>query len=176
MQDDIDVFGDRGRDVLEALQSLSEPVGKKIKSAALSFDTFQIGLTQELQHRIGVALAPEETSSGTIEGRLEAINLHDEANIFHIYPAVGPAKVKGRFPTTLREKAIMAVDRNVLVTGIVKYKLKAPYPHEIEVQEFKVLPRDEELPKMADLYGIAPNATNGVPSEMFVKLARNDWR
>lgn len=174
--DDPDAMGDRGRPLLRAMSELTSPVGRQVKSAMLTVGDDHLPLTEELRHKIALALAPEETSFGTIEGRLEAINLHDAANVFYIYPAVGPTRIKGRFPSDQRERAVASVDRNVRVNGTLKYKAKAPFPHEVEVIEFEPLPRDEELPTMGDLYGIAAGATDDLTSEDFVRRVRDGWR
>ena len=38
-----------------------------------------------------------------------------------------------------------------------------------------MLPSSEELPTLSDLYGIAPGATDGMPSERFVRELRDAW-
>lgn len=44
------------------------------------------------------ALAVEEECEGAIEGMLEQINLHHGANVFYIYPEIGPRKISCHFP------------------------------------------------------------------------------
>ena len=119
---------------------------------------------------------PEETAWGGIDGRLEAINVHDQANVFYIYPVIGPTRIKCHFPSDLREIAVGSVDREIRVSGTLKYKARAPHPHEIEVENLEPLPQDDDLPTLASLRGISPNATNGVPSEIFVRQLRDAWR
>ena len=125
---------------------------------------------------INVILAPEETSLGYVEGRLEAINLHDDANVFYIYPIVGPTKIRCGFPSELRDEAVRALDHEVRVQGTLCYKSRASFPYRIDAEALTVIPDESELPSLMDLRGIAPNATDGLPSEEFVRRVRDEWQ
>jgi hypothetical protein len=71
----------------------------------------------------------------------------------------------------MREAAINAVGLYVRVQGAIKYKVAAPYPHEITVSELIALPQDD-LPSFDDLRGIVKPPT-GVSSEEFVRKIRD---
>lgn len=171
----LDTLGDRSRPLLSAISKLSEPVGRRISSAKLTVGEETIELSQELRHRIEAILEAEESAWGSVDGRLEAINVHDGANVFYIYPVIGPTRVKCLFPSEVRETAVAAVDREARVSGTLKYKAYAQHPYEIEVEELEPLPFEDELPTLASLRGISPDATGGLPSEKFVRQLRDGW-
>ena len=114
--------------------------------------------------------------SGVIEGDLEQINVHEGANTFHIYPAVGPKKITCRFPNKLYEDAVAAVGKRVEVYGILRFRPGASYPHQIALTDIEIFPPESELPAWDDLRGRAPNATGGLSSEAFVRELRDGWR
>jgi hypothetical protein len=107
---------------------------------------------------------------------LEQINIHEAANVFHIYPETGPKKVTCRFPSALYDDAVSAVGKRVEVFGTLKYRARATFPHEIAVRQIETFPPTHELPDWEDLRGRAPDATGGLPSEVFVRGLRDGWR
>lgn len=163
-------------DLLEDIRRLTKPVGRTVKNAALVFRGQTFKLTQEVSSKVDVALAIDEECEGSIEGKLEQINLHEGANVFHIYPVVGPKKVTCKFPARLYDDAIAAVGRRVEVFGALHYRLGASFAHQIAVSLIEPVPPDSELPDWEDLRGRAPDATGGLSSEDFVRGLRDGWR
>ena len=162
-------------DLLEDFKALAKPVGKDIKNTAIFFNGTVLDLTPKIALRVEEALAIDEECDGFIEGMLEQINLHHGANTFHIYPDVGPKKVTCHFPVVLIDEAIAAVGRRVEVIGSLKYRLGAPFPHQITVTGVEAIPSDYELPDWDDLRGRAPDATGQLSSEAFVRELRDAW-
>src|SRR5690606_16445294 len=80
-------------ELLEDLRALAKPVGKQLKYATLLVNDVQYEMDDAVTKRVDTALEVDEECVGFIEGRLEKINIHDDANTFHIYPDVGPKKV-----------------------------------------------------------------------------------
>ena len=118
----------------------------------------------------------EQTVINTIDGKLEWINTHNEANTFKIYASL-PAvfSVRCKFPQDLLGKVQQSLGEFVSVSGECLYRPDAPFPYKIEVREMYVLPPSEKLPSLEDLYGIAPDATGDKTTEEFVKESRNAW-
>ena len=118
----------------------------------------------------------EDRVISTIDGRLEQINIHNNVNTFRIY-ASPPASysVNCGFPPYLLETVQSSLGAFVSVSGECFYRPDAPFPYKINVQEMRMLPPAEELPTLSDLYGIAPGATGGMPSERFVRELRDAW-
>ena len=163
-------------ELLEDIRSLARPVGKQIKNATLLFSDTRIDLTAQIASRVDTALAVDDECEGSIEGMLEQINLHLGANTFHIYPEVGPRKVACHFPAALYDDAVAAVGRRVEVSGTLKYRARADFPHQIAVRQIEAYPPESELPDWEDLRGRAPDATGGLSTEAFVRELRDGWR
>ncbi len=163
-------------ELLEDLRSLAKPVGKQLKYATVLVNDVQYEMDEDVTKRVDTALEVDEECVGFIEGRLEKINIHDDANTFHIYPDVGPKKVACHFPNSLKDDAIFAVGRRVEVTGVLKYRQGASFAHAIAVTALDPFPPDDELPTWEDLRGRAPDATGELSSEAFVRELRNGWR
>jgi hypothetical protein len=167
--DDIDT------DLLESLHALAKPVGKSIKNSTIFYNGSVLELTAEVGIRLESALATEDECDGSIAGMLEQINLHHDANVFHIYPNVGPKKIMCHFPPSLYDEAVSAVGRKIDVFGQMKYRSGASFPHKIAVKNIETFDRSEDLPDWDDLRGRAPNATGALSSEAFVRELRDAW-
>ncbi len=163
-------------DLLEDFRDLTRPVGRTVKSAALIFRGYNFELTQKIFSDVEKALAVEEECYGSIEGMLEQINLHDGANVFHIYPEIGPRKITCHFPSRLIDDAVTALGRRVEITGTLRYRAGAIFPHQVAVTEIKTYSLEIELPDWEDIRGRAPNATGEMSSEAFVRELRDAWR
>lgn len=163
-------------DVLEDIRGLVRPVGKTVKNATLIFNDHRLDLTERVGIKIDEALAVDEECDGSLDGMLDQINVHLGANTFHIYPEVGARKVTCHFPSRLFDDAVSAVGRRVEVSGTLRYRAGASYPHQIAITHIDAFPPDHELPEWEDLRGRAPNATSGISSEAFVRELRNEWR
>jgi hypothetical protein len=163
------------RNFLETLKGITSSLDKEIASVAVISDSHKIELDKPFRANLEVLLAPERRCYGSIEGTFEAINLHNK-NEFWIYPVIGPKKVICTFPKDLRKQAIEGLEKMVLVSGIMTYRLREKFPYKIAVKEpIKIYPPENELPHLADLRGIAPEATGDLTSEEFVGKIRDEW-
>jgi hypothetical protein len=162
-------------DLLEDIRTLARPVGKTVKNTTLIFNDHTFDLTPRVSSKVDQALAVDDECEGSIEGMLEQINVHDRANTFHIYPAIGPRKVTCHFPGRLYDDAVSAVGRRVEIFGTLRYRLGANHPHQIAVTHIDIFPPDSELPDWDDLRGRAPDATGDLSSEAFVRELRSGW-
>ncbi|MDM8561129.1 hypothetical protein [Candidatus Parabeggiatoa sp. HSG14] len=117
----------------------------------------------------------DEVIESAMNGTLELLNINKNNNLFNLYPVIGCQKVICDFPTTLLQKAITAMGHYVNVVGQYKYKPGHPYPYYVNVAEIEIYPDENELPCLFDLQGIAPNASNGLSSEDFVREIRDEW-
>lgn len=166
---------DLDTDLLENLKQLAKPVGKAVQNTTILFNGSALQFTPVISERIEAALAVEDECAGAVSGMLEQINLHHFANIFHIFPEVGPNKITCHFPTDLYDDAISAVGRRVDVFGQLKYRSGAAFPHKIGVTGIEVFESLDSLPDWDDLRGRAPNATGSMSSETFVRELRDAW-
>jgi hypothetical protein len=163
-------------DLLEDIRGLARPVGKSVKSVTLMFNDHSFDLTPTIASKVETALAVDEECEGAIEGMLEQINLHLGANVFYIYPIVGPRKLTCHFPARLFDEAVSAVGKRVEVFGTLHYRSGATFPHQVAVTHVEALPPDSELPDWDDLRGRAPDITGNLSSEAFVRELRDGWR
>ena len=161
--------------LINAVTTIASMVGKKIAHAEFKNSAHKVALTPELRSEVVRVLAPEYTTRGTIRGRLEFINLHSGANKFRIYPRVGSRRLICRFPVERLEEAVAAVNKTVAVTGTLTYRQGSLLPSTIDVTNIQVLRPDDELPFLSRLRGVAPDATDGMKSEDFVRKLRDGW-
>jgi hypothetical protein len=159
--------------VVRNLLQMSEPVGRSLAAAKLEVTGRTYDLSAAFRERGERLLEPEESHDGIIRGMLEAINIHEGANQFRIYPDIGPSRVSCHFPSDLGEIALGAVGRFVEVRGALYRKRLARFPHRAEVKIIEVYPLEEELPTLEDLRGVAPGMTGDLPAEDFVRQIRD---
>lgn len=162
-------------ELLEDIRALARPVGKAVANVTLLFNAHRFDFTPNVTSRVEAALAVDEECHGAIEGMLEQINLHHGANVFHIYPDIGPKKVTCHFPAALCDDAVSAIGRKVEVSGVLRYRNGASFPHQIQVSQIEAFPPETELPDWNDLRGMAPDATGEMNSEDFIRELRDGW-
>jgi len=161
--------------LLADLKALTAPVGFSIQTSTLKLGDAAFGLTSALSKKMEVQLEEHESGTTTIEGMLERINVHDDANLFTIYPDVGPQSVPCHFPLDQVETAVAAVKKRVAVSGIAKYRKLTPFPYQLNVSDIEIYDPEDALPSFDDLRGIAPDATENEPAEVFIARFRDGW-
>jgi hypothetical protein len=70
----------------------------------------------------------------------------------------------------------LCTDLRSRVMGTLHYRQGQYFPQSIDVSDIQLLPSDNELPALSTLRGIAPNATDGMTSEDFVRKLRDAWQ
>lgn len=161
--------------LLKHFKELGRGIGSNYEDLSLRSKNDIAYIGKKFLAEVELALSEEDICEGSIDGSLEAINLHDGKNTFNIYPIVGVSKVQCHFPPALHNDAINGVDKKVLVTGLLKYRRGENFPSSVEVKTIEIYPSEEELPKFEDLFGLAPNATGKLSSEKFVRKLREEW-
>jgi transposase-like protein len=132
-----------------------------------------------LAGHIDTILGPDEYEYGSETGMLEKINVHDNQNVFTIYPTLrGVPKLRCIFPPRLRLEAVNAVARYVKVEGEMKFKshLRDKHPYEMVVQQIEIYPPEEELPTLKSLRGIIQNTHSELSSEEEIRKIRHEWQ
>lgn len=160
-------------DALENIKGMTAPIGKTLLGLEVSANGYTFDLDREFRGKIAMLTRIEEEYSGSIRGVIEAINVHDDANEFRIYPDVGPVKVVCSFPRELKTEALAAVGRFVLLTGVLKRKQSARYPHAMTVSKLTVPPSDDEIPSLMALRGALPEITGDLSSLEYVRRLRD---
>ena len=174
--EDIDLKGEAPPDfdyeALEAYKEIGKKIDKGISRLVVSNNGYTYQIKEDFSPRIQVIQGPDEIARGSMSGRMEAINIHTPPYRFTLYPIVGPQKVRCNFPLKKKEQAISAVDKYITVFGIIKYRHRAIYPYEIDIDNIEINPPVDTLPKLADLRGIAPDLTGGLSSEEYIRKMR----
>jgi hypothetical protein len=131
---------------------------------------------EEIASLKGAVFEPDdEMIESSMNGTLELLNINRKNSLFNLYPVVGATKIICDFPSTLLQKAIAAIGHYVNVVGQYKYKSGHPHPYYVKVTDIEIYPDEKELPSLFDLCGIAPNATNNLSSEDFIRERRDEW-
>jgi hypothetical protein len=154
--------------------------GRGIARMSILNNGDRIVISESLERDIEEALGPDLTEFGSIVGRLERINLHNNSNKFTIYPIInGIPSLTCVFPNTLRGQVVDAVDSHVAIYGIKKFKSLSPHPYEIQVHSIEIIKKKGEsssAPKLASLRGVAQGSTGDMSSEEFVRSLRDGWQ
>jgi hypothetical protein len=112
-------------------------------------------------------------SKGTVKGRVEKLNVHDRHE-FTLYPPIGDCSIVCTFKEHLFGQVQSAIKQNVTVTGTLSFRPDSPYPEMVQVDFIDIHPSDDALPKLADLRGLMPDATNGKPVVEFLRAIRDE--
>ncbi|MGA0563324.1 hypothetical protein ACO2RV_12840 [Ancylobacter sp. VNQ12] len=163
------------RQALDILKEFSSAIGKGIAFAKLEFCGKEIFFDIEARRRLDDVFGDDTIADGSIDGMLEAVNIHSTVNTLALYPVVGPSRITCRFDDKLLSEVKPALGRYVVVYGEMKYRWKEMYPYEVSIRDIEILPDWEDQPKFTDILSIAPTATDGVKSEDFVKKIRDEW-
>jgi hypothetical protein len=161
---------------LNAFKELASPIKQGyVEQSRVKFEDEWLEVDSTLPTSVDKVLGPDEFEDGSMTGRLEKINLHRNSNVFTLYSTMDHWQLRCVFDRSLRTDAVNAVDRHVTVFGRMKYKSRDAHPYEMRVEEIEVHPADENLPRLADLRGIAPGLTGGKTSVEYVAQIRNEW-
>jgi len=155
---------------LRAFRRLTSPLQMGASRVEVNGHAVTLRLNESIEQLEGTTYVQH----GAIRGRIEAVNLHEKRR-FLLYPAVGGICVPCRFEESLRDRVRAALDRQVTVTGSLQFREKRPWPERVnEVTRLEVHERDEELPKLRDLLGFAPDMTGELSTADFMRSIRDE--
>lgn len=163
-------------DLLESYGALVQPMRKHVAQVSLQFDSQPVDLPRNLDMKVDEILGPDQVEQGAVIGSLDLIDVHNQRNLFKIYPVVGPTSIKCHFPREMLSGAIRGINHFVRISGLLHYKKAEKFPHLIKVSAIDVLPERSDAPTLSSLRGIAPHAFGNVSSTEYVeKLRDGDW-
>lgn len=164
-------------ELMESYGSLTLPMRNHIAELSLQFDGAQaVELPRNLDIKIEEILGPDKMEEGSVVGSLDAIDVHNQRNVFKVYPIVGPSSIKCQFPTVMLPNAIAGINHFVRISGMLHFKKAEKFPHLIKVSKIELLPERSDAPKLSSLRGIAAGAFGGLSSAEYVDKVRNaDW-
>ncbi|WP_213956322.1 hypothetical protein [Variovorax sp. dw_954] len=167
---------DAGLDLMDSYKGLAHPQRGHVAGMSIQFEKENIEVPRNLDMKVDEILGPDQTELGSIVGSLEVINIHNQRNEFKVFPIVGPASIKCRFPSAKLGSALAGINHFVRITGTLHYKRAEKFPHFVQVESIEVLPEQSDVPKLSSLRGIAKGAYDGLSSTDYISKVRNgEW-
>jgi hypothetical protein len=162
------------RPVFDALKEFVSVIGKGVRESILQVGDQRVQIEHQVRQRVEAVFEPDSTAEGTIDGMLEAVNIHGNRNQFVLYPVVGPTRINCFFAEQMLDEVRPVLGKYVIVGGQLKYRWREKFPFEARASTIE--PVDEsEQPALPEIIGMAPDATGGKPSELFVRELRSGW-
>jgi hypothetical protein len=144
-------FSDLALLKLRDLALLADPETPTVKIGNGAGDG--IALSSRLLANVEAVLAPELTSIGTVEGKLEGLIIHGK-NRFLIFDPLTGRQVICYFGGRVEWEAVLkAFGKRVAATGFI-HSRRAGEKVSIQVNRLHVFQPDEELPSSGDVLGI----------------------
>ena len=127
-------------------------------------------LNKALLANVEAILGDSTVTLGSLEGRLQAINVHT-VPVFRIYNPQFPKGVSCRFTKTKLDHAISGLDRDVLVWGKIHRNRKG-IAQQVVAEDFEIL-SPEPIPSISEMSGLVHNMTNGLSLKEYLETLRD---
>jgi hypothetical protein len=160
-------------ELLESYGALVQPMRKHVAQVSLQFEDASMELPRNLSMKVDEILGPDQIEQGSVVGSLDVIDIHNQRNLFRIYPVVGPTSIKCRFEKGMLTDAIAGINHFVRISGQLHFKKAEKFPHFIKVSKIEVLPERSEANSLSSLRGIATGALGDLSSTDYVERVRN---
>lgn len=158
-------------------ESLTGVIGHDGTQAVIASDVStqqEVEITKQSAANIKRLLPEAHKSYGSIEGKLEAINIH-RGEYFIVYEAISGKGVTCRFPKLgLTPKAKDHLGERVQVSGLLSRNEKGE-PVRITIdkpERFKIFGSDLQILSLKNLGGSDPNFTGDMSTEDFIRSIR----
>ena len=168
------ISADIDLDLLDQIRDIAFGVGQDFKRAEISNGEYRVEINDEFEKNIKQITGEGDISYGSLEGMLDAANIHGVARRFWIYPKIGPQKVRCDFLPGTKDQIKAAMGHCVRVTGLKFFRTANPHPFRIKVKDFNVV-SSESAVSVNDLGGMAPNATGEMSAVEFIRAIRDEW-
>jgi hypothetical protein len=155
-------------DDLETFRELVIPL--KQHSSQVWVDGSQLGA--EYAANIDRILGSAVPSQGQVTGRLERVNVHERYE-FVLFPVAG-SPIKCKFGEKLLDQVRKGIKRTVTVSGTLFFQPDKPFPDRANVAGMEIHPRDDDVPSLMQLRGIAPKCTGDRSAVEFVRAIRDE--
>jgi hypothetical protein len=140
------------------VRELGKIVSAEVPTVTVGNGTKPVPLSTRLLANVELVLAPEVTSIGTIEGKLEGLIIHGKHRFFVYDPLTGRQVTCYFTESTRYEDVLGAFGKRVAVTGKIRSR-RSGEKVDIQVKRLYVMPVDDELPSAGDVLGILKTAT-----------------
>jgi len=148
-------FSERALKKLYDLSMLSSTHRDNIDEIGIRVNKKHTNITLECAANIDAIMGVSAKSYGTIEGKLEAIDIHKKLKI-SVYDDLTDKPVKCYFDEDMFDDIISAIGKRVCVYGLIKYR-KSGVPVSVDIEELEIFPPKEMLPTADDVLGILNN-------------------
>lgn len=164
-------------ELLESYGALVQPMQKHVAQVSLQFEDKQaVDLPRNLAMKVEEILGPDQVEIGSIVGSLDVIDVHNQRNLFKVYPVVGPSSIKCKFPQGMLAEAIAGIQHFVRIHGELHFKKSEKFPHLVKVTRIEQLSERTGKAPLSSLRGMAEGALGGKSSTEYVDKVRNgDW-
>jgi hypothetical protein len=144
-------FNDKALREAKALANLAN---EDLPRIAVTNGAVGMETSKRLMTNVDEVLGAGRESIGTIEGKLEALNIHERPPRFGIFDLLTDQRVECYFGTNIDlEEVLRGVGRRVAVSGIIKTRGTGER-FSIEVRGLRVFPPEADLPSPEDVRGI----------------------
>jgi hypothetical protein len=126
-----------------------------------------VTVTERVSASVSELKARTYAIQGSIEGTLLLVNLHDRRE-FRTYDAIYGLGVPCYFPPEQLDNVRAGLGKRVSVSGRIRVNQRGG-KLSLQVEAFRILPSEEELPKPSDLRGLVPDMTGGRLSEDYLR-------
>jgi len=139
-------------DALEAASKLAR-IASRMPGALLRNGTAVAPLTVKVaEHAAEVLERDTTTEYGTVEGRLDSLNVHQEKQrYFVVYDALNDTRIECRFAYRIPlAEVTAAVERRVAVHGQIRYKSNGGIQY-VTADALETFPAESDLPDVDDI-------------------------
>lgn len=162
------------RSKIDGVLDFLDPVGKSVGRFSLSScNGREIEVDPQYKFNFKKKIESDFSSVGTVDGMLEAVNIHGKKNTATLYPTIGNDKIICEFDDRHLSSIKEMIGSYVEIRGEMMYRWRDKYPSGGRIDSIEHI-NEEGLPSFSDLYGMAPNATGGVPAEDFIARVRGE--
>jgi hypothetical protein len=130
-----------------------------------------IELSQRVQATVDAHVRGVDEVLGSVEGRLEGINVHT-TRVASLYHSATGRRIECRFSQELLKEMIANFGERVQVMGLVRYTRRGE-PANIQVEAIRRLRERGKGASIADLAGIDPGFTGGLGPDEYLEHLRN---
>lgn len=163
-------------ELLETYKSLSQPQKSHVTQFLFESNSVAVDVPRSFEAKVEAILGPDQIERGSLVGSLEVIDIHNQRNMFRVFPTVGPSSIRCKFPAGLLSKAVGGVGHFVKIYGDLHFKSSEKFPHFMTVTKIENIPEKPAGVSLSALRGMAKGAFGKLSSTDYVdKLRNGDW-
>ena len=128
-------------------------------------------LTRDLEPIVQKLVSVHHRDIGAVEGTLELVSFRPKR--FNVFDSTSRRVVKCDLPESLEELVKENLGETVEVAGVVSYNADAE-PLSVKVDHLRTLGDSSSLPTIEDILGMAPDFTDDLSTEEFIRVIRGN--